>query len=346
MRMPSLASQPGGCRPALLGARTRGRGAEPFRRGKRRTPTTCTATRVRPAPLPARGGTQARLGGRKPGASRRKKKTPSSLHENQSGGGGRNGESKGLVLTEPSKAEEPVCGGGGQAWPWRLKRRGAGPKVCVGVGGETPKPRPSRSGLVHAQYYSGKGGGEAREESRVAGPLPRTSRTSLAEGGARPPPAAAQRAPLPEAGLAEREVHGRRWVHKRRSSQSRAPSPSARRSPGSPHPTVATRAPSTWGPEDAAPRGHPPRPRRLRAQCGLPFPAARASPGPGNKAGSARRRPPGRAADTHRELRRPPAGRARGCRVRRGWAQGTGLGSAATAAGRKCGSETGRGQRR
>lgn len=44
-----------------------------------------------------------------------------------------------------------------------------------------------------------------------------------------------------------------------------------------------------------------------------------------------------------RELRRPPAGRARGCRVRQGWAQGTGLGSAAAAAaGRKCGSETGR----
>lgn len=85
-----------------------------------------------------------------------------------------------------------------------------------------------------------------------------------------------------------------------------------------------------------------PPPGRPRAQCGLPFPAARASPGPGNKAGSARCRPPGRAADTHRELGRPPAGRARGCRARRGWAQGTGLGCSAAAAGRKCGSETGR----
>lgn len=161
---------------------------------------------------------------------------------------------------------------------------------------------------------------------------------------------AAQRAPLPEAGLAEREVHGRRRVHKQRSPQPRAPSPSARRSPGVSAPPGRERDALGLGdrrtPRSAEPPPWPRRPSaRPRAQCGLPFPAARASPGPGNKAGSARRRPPGRAADTHRELGRPPAGRARGCRARRGWAQGTGLGcfaAAAAAAGRKCGSETGR----
>lgn len=213
--------------------------------------------------------------------------------------------------------------------------------------GEAPKPRPTRSGLVHAQHDPGKGREKARETSRGTGPFPRTSRTSPAEGGCAPTSCrrAAQRAPLPEAGLAEREVHGRRRVHKRRSPQPRAPSPSARRSPGVSAPPG--RARDALGLRDrTTPRSAEPspRPRRPRAQCGLPFPAARASPGPGNKAGSAHRRPPGRAADTHRELGRPPAGRARGCRARRGWAQGTGLGcsAAAAAAGRKCGSETGR----
>lgn len=301
---------------------------------------------MRPAPLPARGGTQARLGGRKPGASWRKKTPllPTRKPKPQRGKKkNRNGESKGLVLTEPGKAEEPVCRGGGQARPRGLKRRGAGPKVCVG---EAPKPRPSRSGLVHAEHYPGKGRAKAREESRGTGPLPRTSRTSPAEGGARPPPAAAQRAPLPEAGLAEREVHGRRRVHKRRSPQPRAPSPPPRVVSPPPRGLRTPRAragrPRPGGRRTRRSAESPP-PGRPRAQCGLPFPAARASPGPGNKAGSARCRPPGRAADTHRELGRPPAGRARGCRARRGWAQGTGLGcSAAAAAGRKCGSETGR----
>lgn len=121
----------------------------------------------------------------------------------------------------------------------------------------------------------------------------------------------------------------------------RAPVPGGLRTPGRARDALGLGDGRT--PRSAEP---PPRPRRPsarpRAQCGLPFPAARASPGPGNKAGSAHRRPPGRGADTHRELGRPPAGRARGCQARRGWAQGTGLGCSAAAAGRKCGSETGR----
>lgn len=73
VRVPSPASRPGGCRPALLGARTRGRGAGPAGAGNgaprpHAPPRGC----ARPHFLPE-GAPKARLGGRKPGASRRKK---------------------------------------------------------------------------------------------------------------------------------------------------------------------------------------------------------------------------------------------------------------------------------
>lgn len=167
-------------------------------------------------------------------------------------------------------------------------------------------------------------------------------------GGARPPPAAALRSarPSPRPGSPSARCTGATGCTSG-VRRSRAPPPPPRAGPrGSPHPPGERGTPSAWGTGGRRALEPPTRPRRPsarpRAQCGLPFPAARASPGPGNKAGSARRRPPGRAADTHRELGRPPAGRARGCRARRGWAQGTGLGCSAAAAGRKCGSETGR----
>lgn len=352
-RVPPLASRPGRCRPTSPGAGARGRGAGPAGAGNgapqpHAPPRGCARTHFLPegAPKPALGaGNLVRAGGRKP---------PTSFPENQNpkrGGGNknRNGESKGPVLTEPSKAEEPVCRGR-RAGPALGAEEARGRAKGVWVKPRNPGPRDPASS-TQSTHCPGRGRGKAREGSRDTGPLPRTSRTSLAEGGARPPPAAAQRAPLPEAGLAEREVHGRRRVHKQRSPQPRAPSPSARRYPGSPHPTGD---PGAWGERCPAGRGalrrtHPgpaASPPACAHSAASAFPRPAQARGLGIKRGSARRRPPGRAADTHRELGRPPAGRARGCRSRRGWAQGTGLGcsaaTAAAAAGHKCGSETGR----
>lgn len=106
-----------------------------------------------------------RVAGRKP---------PSSLPEN-GGWRGRNGESKGLVLTEPSKAEEPVCGGGGQARPWGLKRRGAGPKVCVWVKPRNPGPRDPAS----STHSTTLGKAEERPERNLGAPGPSPSLLEL-----------------------------------------------------------------------------------------------------------------------------------------------------------------------
>lgn len=215
--------------------------------------------------------------------------------------------------------------------------------MCGWVKPRNPGPRDPASS-THSTTL-GKAGERPEGNLGAPGPSPRTSRTSPAKGDARPPPAAAHCAPLPPRGRACR-ARGAQAPPGAQAALVAAARPLPLRAP---FPGVSApygREPGTLGLGNLRTRrladGRPPQPRRLRAQCGLPFPAARASPGPGNKAGSARRRAPGRAADTHRELCKPPAGRAWGCRVRRGWAQGTGLGSAAATAGRKCGSETGR----
>lgn len=142
LRVPPLAFRPGGCRPASPGARARGRGAGPAGAGNgaprpHAPPRGCARTHFLPegAPKPAMGaGNLVRAGGREPPSSLPRKPKP------QRGGGeeknrNRNGESEGLVLTEPSKAEEPVWRGGGQAGPRGLESGGAGPKVCVCVRG-------------------------------------------------------------------------------------------------------------------------------------------------------------------------------------------------------------------
>ncbi|XP_071068829.1 uncharacterized protein [Dasypus novemcinctus] len=133
-----------------LRARARGQGRRPLPRGQKPGhPDRLQRHAGAPGPASCQGGTQARLGEETGPAGKRKKAAPSPpSRQNKTPGNKRNGESRGLVPTQPSKAEQPLWGAEGSPALGAGEAR-AGQEVG---GGGSPKPRAAIRPQLRARW--------------------------------------------------------------------------------------------------------------------------------------------------------------------------------------------------